>query len=38
MVDSEGDDVAEIKKILKSDANFKKIRALEQEFVIQLIR
>jgi hypothetical protein len=37
MVDSEADDVAEIKKILKSEANFKKIRALEQEFVTQLI-
>ncbi len=38
MMDSEADDVAQIKKILKSEANFKKIRALEQEFVTQLIR
>lgn len=37
MLDSEADDVAEIKKTLKSEANFKKIHALEQEFVTQLI-
>jgi hypothetical protein len=37
LVDAEAEDLAAIKKILKTDANFKKIHALEQEFVSQLI-
>jgi hypothetical protein len=37
MLDTENEDVNEIKRILKSEANYKKIRALEQEFVTQLI-
>jgi|GEM_PF-5219576 len=38
MTEAEAEDVAAIKKILKTEANYKKIRALEQEFVAQLIR
>ena len=38
MTEAEVEDVAEIKHILKSDANFKKIHDLERNFVVQLIR
>lgn len=38
MTDAEAEDIAQIKKILKTDANYKKIKALEKEFVAQLIR
>lgn len=35
---AELEDVAEIKKILKTEANYQKIRALEREFAKQLLR
>jgi vacuolar-type H+-ATPase subunit H len=38
MVDAEAEDLAAIKKILKNEANFKKIHALEEEFVGQILR
>ncbi len=38
MADAEAEDTAAIKKILKTEANYKKIRALEQEFAEQIVR
>ena len=35
---AETDDLAEIKRILKSEANYKTIHALERDFVTQIIR
>jgi hypothetical protein len=38
MAEAEAEDLAAIKKILKTEKNYQKIHALEQEFVGQLIR